>query len=70
MGNSMAQLQDEYRYKVQIYPKLKDPLNVRQAPYKTKYLKSYSSKLLLSLPLNVFVGSEERRDNSLFEANL
>lgn len=43
MGNSVAKLEDGYRYKLQIYPSLKNSANSRFDSYKTKYLKSYSA---------------------------
>ena len=53
MGNLFTHLQNDYRYRVQLYPSI-DFSEPRKQQYKTKYLKSYRTQLLMDLPLSVF----------------
>ena len=57
MGNLFTNLKNDYRYRVQLYPSI-DSSEPRKQQYKTKYLKSYRTQLLMDLPLSVFQYSD------------
>ena len=54
MGNLLANLQNDFRYRVELYSQYKDASNPRMERYKTKFLKSYRTDLLKKLPIKAF----------------
>ena len=69
-GNLFTNLKNDYRYRVPLYPFVDNLLELRSSNYKTKYLKSYKTQLLLDLPLQVFQNKDGHWKNQGLEASL
>jgi hypothetical protein len=65
-----ANLQNEFRYRVQLYKSYENGSNARSELYKTKHIKSYQTQLLLSLPQSVFKTLSGEWHQYVFEAGL
>ena len=55
LGIIYTNIDNDYRFRIELYPTYEDPSNPKQSKYKTKFIKSYRTSILRDLPSHLFL---------------